>query len=105
MWSDDTGDANGDSVASQRSVMTRVINDYPQPHLVLSHSVQQSSTCAKPFNGPSANPQLAAKEIIPWAVPQLQGKGYQLSNVQTCLGTNEWPYVQVGERQNGNWQC
>jgi hypothetical protein len=39
LWSDDTQDASGASVGAQQGVMDGVINSYPQPRMVLQHSV------------------------------------------------------------------
>lgn len=50
----------------------------------------------------------AATQVVPWAVPQLQSKGYQLVSVDTCLGSSgEWPYQWVGQpgQRDGSWQC
>jgi hypothetical protein len=38
-----TGDANGESVQYSKNVYDGVINDYPNPHLVLDHSTIQTS--------------------------------------------------------------
>jgi peptidoglycan/xylan/chitin deacetylase (PgdA/CDA1 family) len=92
LWSDDIGDANGESVSYSDGVYWNIINDYPNPHLVLDHSTIQTTS----------------SEVLPWAVPQLQSQGYQLVAVDTCLGANgEWPYEWVGNPGNpdGSWTC
>lgn len=43
MWTHDTGDANGDSSSSARRVLDQVINSYPKPANILSHSTVQHS--------------------------------------------------------------
>jgi hypothetical protein len=50
----------------------------------------------------------AAFQVVPYAVPRLQGAGYQLVAVDTCLGSEgEWPYVYVGEpgTPDDSWTC
>jgi hypothetical protein len=51
---------------------------------------------------------IASGQVLPYAIPQLEGAGYQLVAVDTCLGSSgEWPYVYVGEpgTPDGSWQC
>jgi hypothetical protein len=43
LWSDDIGDANGESVQYSNNVYDTITRDYPHPHLVLDHSVIQTS--------------------------------------------------------------
>ena len=43
LWSDDTQDASGSSVGQQQGVLDGVINSYPEPHVVLQHSVLDTS--------------------------------------------------------------
>jgi len=92
LWSDDTGDANGESVQYSENVYDGVIGDFPNPHLVLGHSpIQTTST-----------------QVLPYAVPKLQAAGYKLVAVDTCLGGDgEWPYEYVGEpgQPDGSWTC
>lgn len=47
LWSDDTGDASGQSVQYSQGVLDSVTNQFPNPRLVLSHSVIESSTSAR----------------------------------------------------------
>lgn len=43
LWSEDTGDANGESVQHSEGVIDGVASNYPQPHMVLSHSTIDTS--------------------------------------------------------------
>ena len=43
LWSDDTEDADGASVSYSENILDGVANDYPNPHLVLSHSTIETS--------------------------------------------------------------
>lgn len=92
MWTDDTGDANGDSVQSSEGVYDGIFPTYPQPHIVLNHSPVQTTS----------------QQVLPYAVPRLQQAGYQIVSVDTCLGSEgEWPYEYVGEpgEPDGSWVC
>ncbi|ORX37052.1 hypothetical protein BD324DRAFT_579268 [Kockovaella imperatae] len=92
LWSDDTGDASGESVDYSKGVYDNIINNVPSPRLVLDHSTIPTT----------------AFEVLPYAVPRLQGAGYQLVAVDTCLGSSgEWPYEWVGEpgTPDGSWYC
>ncbi|KAJ9113016.1 hypothetical protein QFC22_006112, partial [Naganishia vaughanmartiniae] len=69
LWSEDTGDALGDSVSSQKGVYNGIANSYPAPHIVLNHSPIAST----------------AYDTVPYAVSLLKNKGYQLVAVDTCM--------------------
>jgi len=91
LWSDDTEDASGSSVGFQQGIMDGVINSYPSPHMVLQHSVLDTTA-----------------GVVGYAAGQLQGKGYDLVAVDVCLGSDgEYPYQYVGEPgvQDGSWTC
>jgi hypothetical protein len=47
LWSDDTQDASGASIGAQQGVMDGVINSYPEPHMVLQHSVLDTSKSSR----------------------------------------------------------
>ncbi|RXK39999.1 deacetylase [Tremella mesenterica] len=92
LWSEDIGDANGESVSYSENVYDGVINNYPNPHLVLDHSTIQTTS----------------GQVLPYAVPKLQQAGYQLVAVDTCLGGDgEWPYIYVREpgTPDNTWHC
>ncbi|KAK8864144.1 hypothetical protein IAR55_001390 [Kwoniella newhampshirensis] len=92
LWSEDTGDANGESAGYSQNVLDGVVGDFPKPHLVLEHSPIQSTS----------------GQVLPYAVPRLESAGYRLVSVDTCLGGNgEWPYEYIGEpgTPDGSWTC
>jgi len=50
--------------------------------------------------------RIIAAGVVGYAAGQLQGKGYQLTAVDVCLGSDgEYPYEYVGEPQQGSWTC
>ncbi|KAK6907885.1 hypothetical protein I203_101886 [Kwoniella mangroviensis CBS 8507] len=92
LWSEDTGDANGESTGYSEGVLDGVANSYPSPHMVLSHSTIQTTS----------------SEVLPNSVWKIQQAGYSLVAVDTCLGdSGEWPYEYVGEpgQPDGSWTC
>ncbi|OCF35058.1 deacetylase [Kwoniella heveanensis CBS 569] len=92
LWTDDTGDANGESVQYSQGVIDGVANSYPEPKMVLEHSVIDTT----------------ASQVVPYAINRLNNAGYQLVAVDTCLGdAGEWPYEWVGEpgTPDGSWYC
>ncbi|KAJ9117703.1 hypothetical protein QFC24_006417 [Naganishia onofrii] len=90
LWSDDTQDGNLVPVEQSKGVYDLVAASYPAPHIILGHSVYNST----------------ANDVVPYGVSELIKKGYQLVAVDTCMGTEgEWPYEWVAQPQNGTWQC
>ncbi|KAL1408064.1 hypothetical protein Q8F55_004861 [Vanrija albida] len=90
LWSEDTGDANGDSPQHSKDVISGM--RYPSPHLVLQHSTIPTTS----------------SQVVPFSVPKLTCQGYSLRSVDTCLGSNgEWPYQYIGPPGNpdGSWHC
>lgn len=92
LWSDDTSDSDGGSVQQAKSTVDSVADNSPNPAIILMHSPEPAT----------------AYDTVPYAVGRLEGAGYQLVAVDTCLGGNgEWPYEYVGEpgTPDGSWQC
>lgn len=92
LWSDDTEDADGASVSFSENVLDGVANDYPNPHLVLSHSTIETTS----------------SQVLPNELPKLLNAGYQLVAVDTCLGSSgEWPYEWVSGygTPDDSWHC
>ena len=92
LWSDDSNDANGASPASSKALYDQIASSYPAPHLVLNHETVETTHT----------------QVMPYAVPLLKNRGYQLVSVDTCLGSNgEWPYTWVGQPgvRDSTWHC
>ncbi|KAJ9113021.1 hypothetical protein QFC22_006117 [Naganishia vaughanmartiniae] len=90
LWSDDTGDANQATVDESKDVYDEVASSFPAPHIILSHSVFNSTV----------------NDVLPYGVTALKERGFQLVSVNACMGEQaESPYEWVGEPQSGNWQC
>jgi len=80
--------------AIPREIYDGVIKDYPNPHLILNHSPNQSSTSTLPclFIAPPHRHQLAppwtmrriwltrvaSGQLLPYAIPKLTSAGYKL---------------------------
>ncbi|KAJ9112889.1 hypothetical protein QFC19_000444 [Naganishia cerealis] len=90
LWSDDTQDGNEVPVPESEDVYDQVALSYPEPHIILGHSVYAST----------------ANEVVPYGVSQLKDRGYKLVAVDACMGVRgDLPYEVVGKPQNGTWQC
>ncbi|KAJ9113020.1 hypothetical protein QFC22_006116 [Naganishia vaughanmartiniae] len=90
LWSDDTQDGNSAPVDQSKGVFDLVAAAYPEPRMILGHSVYNST----------------ANDVVPYGVDKLTTKGYKLVAVDTCMGNEgEWPYEWVGQPQTGKWQC
>ncbi|KAI5449809.1 hypothetical protein NCC49_004021 [Naganishia albida] len=90
LWNTDVEDGKGASVAAQRGTMDHVAHSFPSPHIVLAHSVHETS----------------ALQVTPYAVDTLRKSGYELVGMDTCLGVDAGcAYEYIGERQEGDWTC
>lgn len=91
IWSDDTEDADGQSVSYGQNVITSAANT-AGPHMVLMHSTE-----------PHTHDQL-----VPFALTAFKNKGYGIVSADTCLGSDgEWPYVYIGPpgTRDSTWKC
>lgn len=107
-------DGDDASVQSQLAQYDGMVSSFPQPHLVLQHSVRLhfaslislSFTCltdlALQVKGSTAY------EVTPAALGKLRGVGYRIVSMQQCLG-DDWTsaYTYVGEPQarDASWVC
>ncbi|KAJ9113019.1 hypothetical protein QFC22_006115 [Naganishia vaughanmartiniae] len=119
LWSDNVGDADLCGVEYGKSVYENIAKTFPAPHMVLNHATYETT----------------AKEILPYAICELEDAGYEIVAVDTCLGEylihaartdvhrshvvfllvrligsqGEWPYDEhvVGEPQERDetWVC
>ncbi|KAL7411042.1 carbohydrate deacetylase [Mrakia frigida] len=92
IWNQDTGDASGVSVASQKALYDQIATQSPNPQLILQHSPLSET----------------AYEVVPYALSKLQGAGYRVVAVDTCMGDQgEWPYQWIGQPQqrDSSWVC
>jgi hypothetical protein len=106
LWTDDSGDANGEAVWNSQGMYDRIANSYPSPHLVLNHETIDTSEW--PRQKPPILTLTAPDQLIPYAVNRLTTAGYQLVAVDTCIGQDGiWPYEWVGQPQerDASWHC
>lgn len=90
LWTDGVHDADLAPVNQSKDVYDQVASSYPAPHIILDHSVYNSTV----------------NDVVPYGVTKLKDQGYQLVSVNTCIrDQGEWPYEWVGEPQSGDWQC
>ncbi|KAJ9117704.1 hypothetical protein QFC24_006418 [Naganishia onofrii] len=93
LWSDDVGDSSLLGVEYGKNVYKNISESKPQhPHMILNHASHESTV----------------KEILPYAIEELECAEYEIVAVDTCLGCQgEWPYEWVGEPQERDetWVC
>lgn len=95
-WNIDTEDADngGKNVTYAKQQYTNYLHKpgYPTPGMALNHSPYEST----------------AHTVAPWAIKQLQAKGYKLVSVAECLGypKSQW-YQSVGKasKRDNTWTC
>ncbi|KAL7411073.1 hypothetical protein BDY24DRAFT_354198 [Mrakia frigida] len=91
MWSDNSGDADGATVANQKLTYDAISKSYPAPHLSLQHSTKD----------------FTSKDTLSYSLPLLKKVGYKLSNLDTCLGLVGASYLKIGEPgvKDESWVC
>lgn len=48
LWTDDSGDANGEAVSESQAMYDQIASSFPAPHLALNHeTIDTSPSCAK----------------------------------------------------------
>ncbi|KAJ7891552.1 carbohydrate esterase family 4 protein, partial [Mycena leptocephala] len=81
LWDQDTGDADGNTVAQSQAVYNSVASAKLKNALILEH---QGGTTT-------------ATKLVPYAIKLFQGLGYNLVTMADCLGVD--PYQAIGAAQ------
>jgi peptidoglycan/xylan/chitin deacetylase (PgdA/CDA1 family) len=91
LWDVDSGDSLNASPDQQKNTLNGAANSYPQPHLILQHSVQDKTP-----------------DVVSDTTPNFQSKGYRMVTVNKCIpGAEDWPYTWVGNygTRDSSWHC
>ncbi|KAJ3493926.1 hypothetical protein NLJ89_g10913 [Agrocybe chaxingu] len=88
-WDFDSGDSVGTSPEEQKQLYVNAVSSHPDGILSLQHEVYESS----------------ARDVLPYAIQQLQDSGYRLVTLAECLGKD--PYLSQGttKDKDDSWQC
>jgi peptidoglycan/xylan/chitin deacetylase (PgdA/CDA1 family) len=89
LWDTDTGDSEGASVASQKSVIDGIVKRHPSKALVLQHETYQPTV----------------DQVLPYALTKLKAAGYQLVTVAECLGKAPYQSVKAPLVRDSTWHC
>ncbi|KAJ6467843.1 hypothetical protein C8R45DRAFT_1019188 [Mycena sanguinolenta] len=89
LWDQDTGDADGNTVAQSEAVYNSVANAKPKNALILQHETEETT----------------ATTLVPYAIKLFQSKGYNLVSLAECLGLDPYQAIGVPQTQSDAWTC
>ncbi|KAJ7264517.1 hypothetical protein B0H12DRAFT_1321438 [Mycena haematopus] len=89
LWDQDTGDADGSTVAESEAVYNDVANAKVKNALILEHETEETT----------------ATTLVPYAIKLFQGKGYNLVTMAECLGVEPYQAIGVAQQQTSAWTC
>ncbi|KAJ6561695.1 carbohydrate esterase family 4 protein [Mycena capillaripes] len=84
IWDFDSGDSTGSTVAQSKGRYDAVVPSHPNTLLALNHETY----------GTLPSPVFTFHQVLPQAISKLQGAGYKLVSLATCLGLQ--PYHSIG---------
>ncbi|KAJ6459472.1 carbohydrate esterase family 4 protein [Mycena vitilis] len=90
IWDFDSGDSVGATVASSESLYDGVVRDHPTNLLALNHETYE---------------RVDSHQVLPYAIAKLQGAGYKLVSLATCLGLQPYHSVEAPETPDSTWTC
>ncbi|KAL5504809.1 hypothetical protein ACEPAH_7472 [Sanghuangporus vaninii] len=89
IWDFDSGDSTGASAEQSKSDYLNLANSRPNTILALNHETYASTVY----------------DVIPYAISQLQSKGYNLVTVAECLGQPAYHSVFDRGVKDSSWVC
>ncbi|KAL5483350.1 hypothetical protein ACEPAI_8581 [Sanghuangporus weigelae] len=89
IWDFDSGDSVGASADESKGDYWNIANSRPNTILALNHETYASTVY----------------DVIPYAISQLQSKGYNLVTVAECLGQPAYHSVFDRGEKDGSWVC
>ncbi|KAJ6492194.1 hypothetical protein C8R45DRAFT_1212971 [Mycena sanguinolenta] len=89
LWDQDTGDADGNTVAESEAVYNDVANSNVKNAIILNHETEETT----------------ATTLVPYAIKLFQGKGYNLVSLAECLGIEPYQAIGVAQDQTSAWTC
>ncbi|KAJ7662978.1 hypothetical protein B0H17DRAFT_1093143 [Mycena rosella] len=89
IWDFDSGDSTGSTVAQSEATYNQIVSSHTSTLLALNHETYETT----------------AHTVLPYAISKLQGAGYKLVSLATCLGLPA--YVSVGKpgTPDSSWKC
>ncbi|KAJ7254970.1 hypothetical protein B0H12DRAFT_1114363 [Mycena haematopus] len=89
LWDQDTGDADGNTVAQSEAVYNSVADAKPKNALILEHETEETT----------------ATTLVPYAIKLFQSKGYNLVTMAECLGVDPYQAIGIAQTQTDAWTC
>ncbi|KAJ7195899.1 hypothetical protein GGX14DRAFT_504964, partial [Mycena pura] len=89
LWDQDTGDADGNTVAQSEAVYNSIAKAKPKNALILEHETEETT----------------ATTLVPYAIKLFQGLGYNLVTMADCLGVDPYQAIGVAQEQTSAWTC
>ncbi|KAJ6620018.1 glycoside hydrolase/deacetylase [Mycena sp. CBHHK59/15] len=89
IWDFDSGDSTGSTVAQSEALYKSVVSSHPNTLLALNHETYETT----------------AHQVLPYAISKLQGAGYKLVSLATCLGLPAYHSVGTPGTPDSTWTC
>ncbi|KAJ6514764.1 carbohydrate esterase family 4 protein [Mycena vulgaris] len=89
IWDFDSGDSTGSTVAQSEALYDKVVSSHPSSLLPLNHETYETT----------------AHQVLPYAISKLQGAGYKLVSLATCLGLPAYASVGTPGKPDASWKC
>ncbi|KAJ7787723.1 carbohydrate esterase family 4 protein [Mycena olivaceomarginata] len=89
IWDFDSGDSVGASVAESETRYNEVVSKHPETLLALNHETYNTT----------------AHQVLPYAISKLQGAGYRLVSLATCLSLPAYHSIGTPATPDSTWKC
>ncbi|KAJ7253505.1 carbohydrate esterase family 4 protein [Mycena rebaudengoi] len=89
IWDFDSGDSTGSTVAQSKKLYDGVVSSHPKNLLALNHETYETT----------------AHQVLPYAISKLQGAGYKLVTLATCLNLPAYQHVGPAGKPDASWKC
>ncbi|KAJ7679289.1 carbohydrate esterase family 4 protein [Mycena polygramma] len=111
IWDFDSGDSVGASVAQSEGLYDGVVHDHPTNLLALNHETYETTALACSTLVllwsilRDSQERVDSHQVLPYAISKLQGAGYKLVSLATCLGLQPYHSVETPETPDSTWTC
>ncbi|KAJ7136630.1 carbohydrate esterase family 4 protein [Mycena epipterygia] len=89
LWDFDSGDSTGSTVQQSETLYDGVVRSHPNSVLAVNHETSETT----------------ALTVLPYAIQKLQGAGYKLVSLATCLGMPAYQSVGAPGKPDSTWTC
>ncbi|TFL06508.1 carbohydrate esterase family 4 protein [Pterulicium gracile] len=89
IWDFDSGDSVGATVQKSKQEYDAAIKPHPKTILTLNHETIETT----------------ARQVLPYAISQLQAAGYRLVTLAECLGKQPYQWTTAPGVKDASWKC